>query len=202
MIGTDAVLELVHAPVDDAAVEAAGAAVAQVRAAEPDPTLRQVLGASAARPTGRAWLFGSAAANLRPAVEWAAVVAAVAALDGSADAVAAGSVVAQAVASSLGPQHVAAGWCLETTAGLVGAAAGAARVLGLRDSALRYAIGIAATQASGLEAVAGTPVGAVQVGRAAATGVEAALLARNGFTAAEDPLAGRRGMYALMSAPR
>ncbi|MEV0066515.1 MmgE/PrpD family protein [Amycolatopsis sp. NPDC050768] len=201
-MGTDAVLELVYAPVDETARTKAAGALAQVRAASPDPVLSGVLGASASRSTGRAWLYGAAAANLRPEVEWAAALAAAAALDADADAVVAGSAVAQAVADALGPQHVTAGWCLETTAGVVGAAAAAARVLGLRDSALRYAVGIAATQASGLQSVVGSPLGAVQVGRAAATGVEAALMARNGFTAAEDPLAGRRGLYALMSAPR
>jgi 2-methylcitrate dehydratase PrpD len=198
-MGTDAVMELVHAPVDEEASKAAAAALEQVRAAEPNAALRQVLGASAARLTGRAWLFGSAAANLRDG-KWGAVLGAVAALDGGAGAVVAGSAVAQAVADSLGPEHVSAGWCLETTAGTVGAAAAAARVLGLRDSALRYAIGIAATQTAGLSAVQDTPLGAVQMGRAAATGVEAALMARNGFTAAEEPLTGRRGMYAVMSA--
>ncbi|MEU8631842.1 MmgE/PrpD family protein [Amycolatopsis sp. NPDC048633] len=198
MIGTDAVLELVHAPVGEQAVRTADGALAKVRAAEPEPLLR--VGVSASSTTGRAWLFGAAAS--RTSVEWAAVVAAVLALDAGAEAVAAGSAAARTVAEALGPPHVAAGWCLETTAGVVGAAAAAARVLGLRDKAVRYAIGIAATQASGLEAVRGTQLGAVQVARAAAAGVEAALLARNGFTAAEDPLAGRRGMYALMSAPR
>lgn len=199
MIGTDAVLELVHAPVGDQARTTAEAALSAVRAASPDPLLRSMADPS---PTGRAWLFGAAAASASASVEWGAVVAAALALDGGPEAVAAGSAVAQTVAEALGPRHVAAGWCLETTAGTVGAAAAAARVLGLRGQAARYAIGIAATQASGLEAARGTRLGAVQLARAAANGVEAALLARNGFTAAEDPLAGRRGMYALMSAPR
>ncbi|MEV0069109.1 MmgE/PrpD family protein [Amycolatopsis sp. NPDC050768] len=110
----------------------------------------------------------------------------------------AGYAVARAVADGLGPDHAAAGWCLETTAGTVAAAAAAARVLDLHGPALRHAIGIAATQASGLAAVKGTPLGAAQLGHAAATGVEAALLARNGVTAAEDPLSGPRGLFALV----
>ncbi|MET7994609.1 MmgE/PrpD family protein [Amycolatopsis sp. NPDC005232] len=109
-----------------------------------------------------------------------------------------GDVAGYAVADGLGPDHAAAGWCLETTAGTVAAAAAAARVLDLHGPALRHAIGIAATQACGLAAVKGTPLGAAQLGHAAATGVEATLLARNGVTTAEDPLSGRRGLFALM----
>ncbi|WP_326834699.1 MmgE/PrpD family protein [Amycolatopsis rhabdoformis] len=191
---TEAILALVHAPVADNAEAAIGLAL--VRGAAPAEPVRAALGEVAGRPTGRARLFGTAAANLY--LEWAAVIAAVAALDGDADAVVAGAAVACAVADGLGPSHAAAGWCVETTAGAVGAAAASARVLGLRRLPLRHAIGIAATQASGLSAVQDTALGAAQVGHAAATGVEAALLARNGFTAAEDPLAGRRGLFAVM----
>ncbi|WP_432853770.1 MmgE/PrpD family protein [Amycolatopsis sp. CA-161197] len=191
---TEEILALVHAPVADS--PEAAIALTLVRAAEPADVVREALGLAADRSTGRARLFGTAAAKLH--LEWAAVVAAVAALDGAPDAVVAGYAVARAVADGLGPDHTRSGWCLETTAGTVAAAAAAARVLDLRGPALRHTIGIAATQASGLAALTGTPLGAAQLGHAAATGVEAALLARNGVTAADDPLSGRRGLFALM----
>jgi hypothetical protein len=81
----------------------------------------------------------------------------------------------------------------------IGAAAAAARAAGLDAQAARHAIGLTATQAAGLGAVAGTPAAALASGKAAADAVEAALLARHGFTAAPAALEGRRGLAALMA---
>ena len=73
----------------------------------------------------------------------------------------------------------------------IGAAAAAARAMGLDVDAARHAIGLAATQAAGLGVVDGTPADALAC--------EAALLARHGFTAASASLEGRRGLAALMA---
>jgi 2-methylcitrate dehydratase PrpD len=81
----------------------------------------------------------------------------------------------------------------------IGAAAAAARAMGLDVDAARHAIGLAATQAAGLGVVDGTPADALACGKAAADAVEAALLARHGFTAASASLEGRRGLAALMA---
>ena len=70
-------------------------------------------------------------------------------------------------------------------------------LLGLTEPQLRAAVGICATQAAGLAAAEGTPAFALQVGKAAFNGVEAALLARAGLTAPGEPLDGRRGLFAL-----
>ena len=89
------------------------------------------------------------------------------------------------------------GWSPGTIGAAVGASVTAGLLLGLTPSQLRAAIGICATQAAGLRAAVGTDAFALQVGKAAFNGVEAALLARAGFTAPDEPLDGRRGLFAL-----
>jgi hypothetical protein len=81
----------------------------------------------------------------------------------------------------------------------IGAAAAAARAAALDADATRHAIGLAATQAAGLRVAEGTPAAALACGKAAADAVEAALLARHGFTSASASLEGRRGLAALMA---
>ncbi|MGH3387442.1 MAG: MmgE/PrpD family protein, partial [Actinomadura sp.] len=145
---------------------------------------------------GRPWtalVSGTAAAagggTDRPV--WVAVCAAAEALaDGgrSAEAVAVGSVVADAAAAALGDAHTGAGWSLPATAGTIGAAATAGRILGLGADHLRHMLGICATQAAGLTLAEGTDAAALQLGKAASNAVEAALLSRNGFTSAARPL--------------
>jgi 2-methylcitrate dehydratase PrpD len=156
-------------------------------------------------PYWRAWIDGTAAAS-GTEVRWIAVCAAVAALetrldsDSAVAATAVGYRVAELVADALGPGHVEIGWCVAATAGTIGATAAAGRLLGLDDVALRNALGLAATQAAGLNAARDTDAGPIQLGKAAANAVEAALLAADGFTSAGEPLEGRRGMIAVMTA--
>ena len=59
--------------------------------------------------------------------------------------------------------------------------------------------GLCATQAAGLRAAEGSEAGVVQAAKAAADAVEAATLARHGFTSAADGLGGRRGLFALLA---
>jgi hypothetical protein len=89
------------------------------------------------------------------------------------------------------------GWSSGTVAAAIGASVTAGLLLGLTRPQLRAAVGICATQAAGLAAAEGTPAFALQVGKAAFNAVEAALLARSGFTAPGEPLDGRRGLFAL-----
>ena len=92
------------------------------------------------------------------------------------------------------------GWSSGSVAAVVGAGLTAGLLLGLDERQLRAAIGICATQAAGLRAADGTGAFAVQVGKAAFNGVEAALLAQAGLTAPAEPLDGRRGLFALFGA--
>lgn len=95
--------------------------------------------------------------------------------------------------------HVTGGWDPVCAAVVVGAAAGAARVDGLGGEAITRAIGIAATQASGLASVSETPLGTFQNRRAALDGLQAAVLAGSGMTAPATALEGRRGLYGLIA---
>jgi MmgE/PrpD N-terminal domain len=90
-------------------------------------------------------------------------------------------------------------WSSGTVGATIGASVTAGLLLGLTQPQLRSALGICATQAAGLLAAEATPAFALQVGKAAFNGVEAALLARSGLTASDDPLDGRRGLFALFS---
>ncbi len=113
------------------------------------------------------------------------------------DAVVAGTEVALRVDGAL-TSHAARGWDPRGSAGRLGAAIAAGRALGLARDALRDALGLAATAAGGLT-VDDPSATAFVIGSAAADGVETALLARAGMTAAPAALDGRRGLAALMS---
>lgn len=74
------------------------------------------------------------------------------------------------------------------TTGTLGAAAGAARLLGLSTHQTAAALGLAAVQAAGLRASFGTMAKPFTAGHAAASGVLAARLARRGLVAPADVL--------------
>jgi len=114
-------------------------------------------------------------------------------------AVAVGVEIALRVGAGLGPGHRDRGWDQATTGGAVGAAAAAARLLGLDEQSSLMALGLAATQAGGFSIVRRRAGGATQAARAAANGVESALLAAAGFKSAPAAIEGRRGMSAVMS---
>jgi aconitate decarboxylase len=78
-------------------------------------------------------------------------------------------------------------------AGVVGSAVVAADLLGLDLDALRRAIGIAASRAGALLANVGSMTKATHCGNAAASGLDAALLAQRGFTANPDVLEAHKG---------
>jgi 2-methylcitrate dehydratase PrpD len=79
------------------------------------------------------------------------------------------------------------GYHNQGTTGAVAAAAAGARALGLDPTRTMHALGLAASQAAGLMAVQeGANAKAFHSGRAAQSGVYAALLARDGYTGIED----------------
>jgi 2-methylcitrate dehydratase PrpD len=116
------------------------------------------------------------------------------------DAVVLGTEVALRVAMAAGPRHFDRGWHLTGTAGHFGAAAAAARVLGLDRETTGNALGIAGTQAAGLQVALGSMTKALHPGKAAMNGVEAALLAARGFTGPTDVVEARRG-FAFVTSP-
>lgn len=96
----------------------------------------------------------------------------------------------------LNPEHYARGFHATGTLGTFGAAAAAAQLLALDDAAWLHAIGLAGTQAAGLKSAFGTMAKPLHVGRAAQSGLAAALLARGGFTACADILDDPQGFAA------
>ena len=101
------------------------------------------------------------------------------------------------VARALGPAHYAAGWHVTGTAGRLGAAAAAGRLLGLSEERLAVALSLAATQAAGMKAVYGTMAKAFHAAKAAHDGVLSAVLADAGFTCTDDAIEAPRGLLDL-----
>jgi hypothetical protein len=121
-------------------------------------------------------------------------------LDDSSAAVAAGVKAAALVESALAGLADPGGWSLPPVSAVIGAGLAAGLKLGLTAPQLRCTLGICATQAAGLRAADGTDAGPLQAGKAAFNAVEAAHLARLGFTSSGEPLDGRRALLALFSA--
>jgi len=96
-------------------------------------------------------------------------------------AVAAGYEAEIRIAMAVMPAHYRY-WHPTGTCGTFGAAAAAGRLLGLDEESMLHALGVAATQASGLVESFGTMGKPFNAGRAARDGVTAALLAHRGFT--------------------
>jgi MmgE/PrpD N-terminal domain len=113
-------------------------------------------------------------------------------------AVAAGCAVADEIAAVFASSAAADRWSHRSIAGLLGAGAAAGRLLELDDARLRNVVGLCATQAAGLRDVDESESGIVQLAKVAADAVEAATLARHGFTSSADSLSGRRGLLALL----
>ncbi len=86
------------------------------------------------------------------------------------------------VGNAVSPWHYAHGWHISATCGVFGAAAGAARLLGLNTQQTAWALGIAATQASGVREMMGGMSKSYNLGHAARNGLIAALLAERNFT--------------------
>ena len=85
--------------------------------------------------------------------------------------------------TALGTGHYQRGWHATATTGVFGSTAVAARLLKLNVEQLKYALALAASQASGLIRNFGTMTKPFHAGHAAKSGVMAAWLAKNGFTA-------------------
>ncbi len=100
------------------------------------------------------------------------------------------------VGMCMAPYHLEQGWHAGATVGVFSAAAGAARALRLSEEQTVHAIGVAGTQASGLMAAQfGSMVKRMHAGRAAQSGLYAALLAERGFTGIVDVFEAKYGGF-------
>ncbi len=105
------------------------------------------------------------------------------------DAYAAGFETTAALARASHPALYERGWHPTSVCGVAGAAVAAARLLDLEPDRERVAVGISLLRAGGLQAAFGTDGKALQVGLAAATGLEAARLSAAGAGVSADAIA-------------
>jgi 2-methylcitrate dehydratase PrpD len=108
--------------------------------------------------------------------------------------------VACAIAEAIDPRHYGYGFHTTGTCGTIGAAAGVANLLALPAVQVRTALGIAASEASGLRASFGTMTKALHAGRAAQNAVTAVDLAAAGFTSSRSALGARNGFFSAAGA--
>lgn len=101
---------------------------------------------------------------------------------------------------ALNTQHYKRGWHTTGTFGALAAAASACRLLRLTEAQTIMALGIAASSASGLRANFGSMVKPLHAGQAARSGLFAALLAREGYTASAEAMEHRYGYVGVFNA--
>jgi len=99
------------------------------------------------------------------------------------------------IGACAGLDHYLGGWHGTSTLGHLASAAGCAKLLGLDEERTLWALGIGGTLSSGLKRNFGTMVKPFHAGRASSAGLTAALLAEDGFTAADDILEGPQGFF-------
>ncbi|MES2186557.1 MAG: MmgE/PrpD family protein [Pseudomonadota bacterium] len=107
--------------------------------------------------------------------------------------------VEERVGLSVFPEHYDRGWHITGTAGVFGAAAAVGKLLGLDEQRMCWALGLAATQSSGLREMFGSMAKSFHPGRAAQNGLGAALLAQRGFTSSDRAIEAPRGFGHVLS---
>jgi len=95
----------------------------------------------------------------------------------------------------------ARGWHPTATMGVFGAATACAHLLGLDAERMAIALAIAASLASGIKANFGTMTKPLHVGHCARSGLLAAVLARDGFTANPEALEHAQGYFQAFNGP-
>ncbi len=213
---SEALVKFATAPLADSAAQtAAGLAVSRARASlagardaeQKVAALLQSQGNVSNDARLRAWIVGAALTAQAPASTSTPVLAAVIAygekLSASEDEIAAAAAIgieaAARLLAAVDSQEFRARWNAASAVGVIGAVLAVSRLLKLDETRAQHALGIAATQAAGLARNAGEPMAAIEIGKAAADAIEAALLAKHGFTSAPASIDGRRGLAALMA---
>jgi 2-methylcitrate dehydratase PrpD len=115
------------------------------------------------------------------------------------DALVLGIDVACRMGNAIYPDHYDRGWHITGSTGMLGSAAACARLLGLDEHRTAMALGIAASQPTGLREQFGTMTKSLHPGAAARVGLMAALMAQNGFTASARALEAPRGFAQVVS---
>jgi 2-methylcitrate dehydratase PrpD len=103
------------------------------------------------------------------------------------------------VGEAVNMAHYSRGWHATSTLGVLGAAAGGARLLQLDSSMASISLSLATSMASGLRSQFGTMAKPLHAGLAAKSAVLAASLAESGFSASKDTLDGPLGFRAILA---
>ena len=103
------------------------------------------------------------------------------------------------IGNAVYPDHYDVGWHITGTAGVFGAAAAVGKLMGLDVQRMVWALGLAATQPVGLREMFGTMTKSFHPGRAAQSGLLAALLAEGGYTSSEGAIEAKRGWANVLS---
>ncbi len=115
------------------------------------------------------------------------------------DALVIGIEVSCRVGNAVYPDHYDRGWHITGTTGMLGSAAACSRLLGLSVAQTQMAIGIAASQPTGLREQFGTMTKPLHPGAAARVGLMSALMAQHGYTASKRALEAPRGLLQVFS---
>ena len=115
------------------------------------------------------------------------------------DAIVLGIEVSCRVGNAVYPDHYDRGWHITGTTGMLGSAAACSRLLGLDVARTQMALGIAASQPTGLREQFGTMTKPFHPGGAARVGLMSALMAKHGYTASKRALEAPRGLLQVFS---
>ena len=110
------------------------------------------------------------------------------------DALVLGVDVACRIGNMIYPDHYDRGWHITGSTGMLGAAAACARLLALDPDRTTMALGIAASQPTGVREQFGSMTKALHAGAAARAGLVSALLAHHGYTASARAIEAARGL--------
>ncbi|EME44685.1 hypothetical protein DOTSEDRAFT_35066 [Dothistroma septosporum NZE10] len=91
------------------------------------------------------------------------------------------------------PTHYDVGWHITSSTGSIGAAVAVSKLMKLNVEQTAHAIGIAATQVTGLREMFGSNTKSFHPGRAAQSGLLAAVLAEKGYTSSLQAIEAKRG---------
>jgi 2-methylcitrate dehydratase PrpD len=103
------------------------------------------------------------------------------------------------IARAVTPTLQAVGWHATGVAGVFGAAVAAGKLLGLDETRMCHAIGLAATQPVGIREMFGSMTKSFHPGRAAQNGMLAALMAEKGYTSSLHGIEAKRGWANVLS---
>jgi 2-methylcitrate dehydratase PrpD len=97
------------------------------------------------------------------------------------------------IGNAVYPNHYDVGWHITGTAGVFGSAAAVGKLLKLNEQQMVWALGLAASQPIGLRESFGSMNKSFNPGRAASSGIFAAVLASKNFTSSDSMIEAKRG---------